>query len=184
MIILLIENNKHKEAFDMYYRKNKFGESVIVEKYECGSCRNYEFLREDRDNYCNHYCHYYHYKDHCKNYWEMSHDVSGGGGCFLTTACCQYKGLPDDCNELRCLRAFRDNVLLKSEGGYLLVQEYYQIAPEIVEKIGAHEMKAEILESIYHNIKVIEKLIIKGNNSQAIDEYVQMVSRVKKIVEI
>ncbi len=168
----------------MYYRKNKYGESVAVEKYECGSCRNYEFLREDRDNYCNHFCQYYHYKDHCKNYWEMGSDVSGDGGCFLTTACCQYKGLPDNCDELQCLRAFRDNVLLKSEGGYLLVKKYYQIAPKIVEKMVTHEKKAEILESIYDNVKAIVKLINEGQNDQAIDEYEQMVMRVHKIVEM
>lgn len=166
-----------------YYRKNKFGESIDVEKYECGSCRNYEFLREDRENYCNHYCHYYHYRDHCKDYWEMSSDVLGGGGCFLTTACCQYMGLPDDCSELQCLRAFRDNYLLKCDGGYLLVQEYYKIAPGIVKKIDAHEKREEILESIYKKIKVIERSINEEKKSQAVDEYVQMVLKVQKIVE-
>ena len=141
----------------MYYRKNKYGESVAVEKYECDNCTNYE---------------------------EMSGNVPEGGGCFLTTACCQYKGLPDDCEELQCLRAFRNNVLLKCVGGCLLVQEYYQIAPAIVEKIEAHEQREEILELIYQNIKMIEKSIREGKDSRAIDVFVQMVLRVQKIVEM
>lgn len=38
----------------MYYRKNKFNESVEVHKYECGSCRNYDFqlMKQFHDMFC------------------------------------------------------------------------------------------------------------------------------------
>ena len=166
-----------------YYRKNKFGESIEVGKYECGSCRNYEFERDNTDNYCNQYCHYYHYKEHCNNYWEMSSDVDGGSGCFFTTACCKYMGLPDDCNELQCLRAFRDNYLLKYDYGYSLVQEYYKIAPGIVKKIDVSEKREQIYKSIYNKIKVIEQLIVEDYKDKAVDEYVQMVLKIQKMVD-
>ena len=39
-----------------YYRKNKYSENIEVEKYTCGTCKFYEFEREDKDNYCNSYC--------------------------------------------------------------------------------------------------------------------------------
>lgn len=53
-----------------------------------------------------------------------------GGVCFLTTACCEYMGLPDDCEELTVLRKFRDEYVPKE-----LVEEYYRIGPKIVEKV-------------------------------------------------
>ena len=166
----------------MYYRKNKFGESIEVYKYECGSCSNYDFLDERGNNYCNHYHRSYGYRCDCQKHWELSEEVFGDSGCFLTTACCQYKGLPNDCNELQCLRKFRDDILLNNEGGVLLVHEYYKTAPEIVRRISVHNKRGEILESIYCDIKTIEKMIMDGNNSQAIDAYVQMVLRVQAIV--
>lgn len=57
------------------YRRNKFGELIDVNRYECSSCAYYEFEREDRDNYCNHYGRSYDYRDSC-SYWEESNEVS------------------------------------------------------------------------------------------------------------
>ena len=61
-------------------------------------------------------------------------DNSGGGkkGCFITTAACELRGLPDDCHELRVLRRFRDDVLVTSREGRALVEEYYRVAPRLV----------------------------------------------------
>lgn len=56
-------------------------------------------------------------------------------GCFLTSAACQYCGLPDDCHELQTLRAFRDGYLAEVPGGPELVQRYYEIAPAIVARL-------------------------------------------------
>ena len=58
------------------YRKNKYNEWVEVFKYECGTCKNYEFEREDRDNYCMHYGKCYPYRDSCRGYWEESDELS------------------------------------------------------------------------------------------------------------
>ena len=56
-------------------------------------------------------------------------------GCFITTAVCEFRGLPDDCLELRTLRAFRDQYLLSSAAGRGLVAQYYAIAPAIAERL-------------------------------------------------
>lgn len=58
-------------------------------------------------------------------------------GCFLTSACVEYLGLPDDCKELTTLRTIRDKVLKATGEGRGLVDEYYRIAPALVEKINA-----------------------------------------------
>ena len=39
------------------------------------------------------------------------------GGCFLTSACVKFKGLPDDCAELETLRAFREQQAYRPPSG-------------------------------------------------------------------
>ena len=56
----------------------------------------------------------------------------GKKGCFLTTAACEHRGLSDDCYELSTMRAFRDEVLLKTAAGQAMVQHYYDVAPRLV----------------------------------------------------
>lgn len=56
-------------------------------------------------------------------------------GCFITTATCNYKGLPDNCHELETLRKFRDGYLIKTNDGLAMVEHYYSIAPAIAEKL-------------------------------------------------
>lgn len=141
------------------YRKNKYDEWVEVYKYECGTCKNYEFEREDVDNYCVHYRKCYPYRDSCRDHWKESDKLSTG--CFLTTACCTYKGLPDDCYELQALRKFRDTVLKKTETGTALVQLYYEQAPKIVERIDrlSEEKRDAILNWLYQEISQVAALI-------------------------
>jgi len=67
-----------------------------------------------------------------------------GGGCLVTTACCKYYGLPDDCKELETLRVFRDSYLLRTRNGCAELETYYKIAPEIIEKLEACKNKAVI----------------------------------------
>jgi hypothetical protein len=55
--------------------------------------------------------------------------------CFLTTACVKYYGLPDDCKELTILRQFRDHYMKEFKEGRQAIQEYYHLAPKIVEEI-------------------------------------------------
>ena len=161
------------------YRKNKYNESIEVYKYECGSCENYEFEREDRENYCKHYGKYYSDRDRCRGYWTEFNQ--GSTGCFLTTACCQYKGLPDDCYELQTMRSFRDNVLMITDEGRCLVAEYYKVAPKIVEKINMRPDKDALLEEIYIQIKGVIQKIEEKQTDDAIFVYTNMVQQLIKI---
>ncbi|MFI3313615.1 MAG: CFI-box-CTERM domain-containing protein [Eubacteriales bacterium] len=52
--------------------------------------------------------------------------------CFITTAVCESRGLPDDCAQLTAFRDFRDGYLMAQPEGKALVEEYYAIAPGIV----------------------------------------------------
>jgi hypothetical protein len=75
-----------------------------------------------------------------------------GGGCFLTTACVQALSLSEGDNVLSVLRAFRDQVLLKTEYGRTLVGEYYVTAPKIVASIDASPYRVSEYESIYRGL--------------------------------
>ena len=108
--------------------------------------------------------------------------VGGKYNCFLTSACVFHKGLADDCAELTALRNFRDNYLKKSPEGIKLVEEYYAIAPSIVEKISKHNDKDEIYDSIYADILVCIKLIEAKSFDEAVEAYVAMVRRIEKVV--
>lgn len=69
--------------------------------------------------------------------------------CFITTAVCRTLDKPDCCEELTALRAFRDEYLLCTENGRAKVNEYYMLAPLIVEEIDRSGKADEAYRSIY-----------------------------------
>ncbi len=105
---------------------------------------------------------------------------SPSGPCFITTACVESVGLPDDCLELKSLRWLRDNYLSKTKEGQDIIEEYYQIAPEIVEEIEKEENSSDIYFQIYKDIKEIVLLIKNKNFEKAIKHYQAMVFKLKQ----
>lgn len=165
-----------------------------IYKNTCGACKEYEFAGNNKKGYCNRYGSSYWDTDSCSHYDEdrdklssRDYDVrdedenteSSGSTCFLTTACCQYRGLPDDCYELTTLRKFRDTYLKTTEAGNALVEEYYRIAPSIVEKIMASPDKAVLLEDIYTEVCKILVLIEAKRQEAAVSAYQAMVLRIQ-----
>ena len=74
------------------------------------------------------------------SYYTPPETNPSGSSCFMTTACCDLIGLPDDCWELRTLRRFRDEVMLSTADGRADVARYYQLAPAILRAIReAHQ---------------------------------------------
>ena len=67
----------------------------------------------------------------------------------MTSACVKSKGLPDDCYELKTLRNYRNGWLSDREEGRAAIREYYNIAPDIVEKINSASNSREIYQVIY-----------------------------------
>lgn len=68
--------------------------------------------------------------------------------CYITTAVCQSRGLPDDCEELTLLRDYRDHYLKGLPEGEALIRKYYDIAPTIVKHINEREDAQRIYEQI------------------------------------
>lgn len=69
-------------------------------------------------------------------------------GCFITTACCEVLGLPDNCFELRALRRYRDEILAGTPDGRAAIAFYYALAPALLNALE-QEKRAEILCRLY-----------------------------------
>lgn len=134
-----------------------------------------DYLNKDTVNtYCDNSLRY---RD-CPIYNDRS---SSSGGCYLTTACVECKGLADDCYELTTLRQFRDGYLAEQDGGKEEIQEYYKTAPHIVCRIDASEDAKAVYEDIYSNvIEPCVEFISEGNNEEAHRLYKKMVDELKE----
>lgn len=140
---------------------------------KCKGCRYID--PNERSGY-KWYCTWYRSYEDPDYVHECSHfESQDRGGCFLTSACCNHKGLPDDCPELTRLRDFRDTYLTKTEAGRQLISEYYLIAPNIVEKLNLHPNQDAIYERIYASICSIISILDQGKFDLAIEKYKEMV---------
>ncbi len=95
-------------------------------------------------------------------------------GCFITTACCETLGLPDDCFELRMLRRYRDEVLATRPGGRQEIATYYRLAPLILARLP-HAARARRLSYLYARYILPASLAAwLGLNALAYRLYVRM----------
>ncbi|HEX8702805.1 MAG TPA: LirA/MavJ family T4SS effector [Myxococcaceae bacterium] len=97
------------------------------------------------------------------------------GHCFLTTACVEARGLPDDCEELQVLRAFRDGYLRQRPGGAGLIAHYYAIAPRILEAIHRGTDAPAVFERIYASVRHVVGQIQRGEHEAALWTYAALV---------
>lgn len=115
------------------------------------------------------------YYKYCRNYDYGDCPIYKGNntsGCFLTSACVEAKGLPDDCHELTVLRSFRDGYMRATSAGVADICEYYHIAPAIVEKIKALPNAKEIFDRIYLELVLpCVEMIESGKNEEAYAAY-------------
>ncbi len=99
-------------------------------------------------------------------------------GCYITTACVEYKGLEDDCFILETLRKFRDEYMLTTEVGKALVEEYYKTAPAIVVKIKQSKHARDIFEDIFQNyLSKAVSLIMCNKYPEAQSLYTEMYNK-------
>ncbi|MDO4340835.1 MAG: hypothetical protein Q4C91_22600 [Eubacteriales bacterium] len=76
----------------------------------------------------------------------------GGGGCFITTACVEHKGLSDDCAELQILRKYRDTLVQEDEVFRGKVLEYYRKAPLIIQRIENDSECGMVYDDLYRDM--------------------------------
>lgn len=154
---------------------------AYVRDYTCGTCVNYTYEGENTKGYCSYYKTYYYHDESC-SHWERSPAASSSGGCFVTTACCQYKGLEDDCYELTTLRRLRDDYMKNTPMGNSLVKMYYDKAPALVEALDKCENKGEVYENIYKRITEVAKLTNEKKYSDAVGRYISMMMYCDEVI--
>ncbi len=170
---------KDKEGIKCYcsYYKDYYDEYDSCSRYEdyriaCKNCENYDTSNgSGYKYYCTYYKTYYYDDDSCRNFKLKG----SSGGCFLTAACCNYKGLSDNCEQLTVLRRYRDEQLAKTEEGQQLIKQYYSVAPEIVQAIEASDNKENTYEYIFSIIEQCVQLIKSKDFNQTLQTYKDMV---------
>ena len=108
---------------------------------------------------------------------QMSGGSSGSdSSCFISSACIESLGLPDDCEELQILRQFRDKRKTSDNAFAELVKEYYQIAPAIVAQINAQADSKGAYSKLYDELVLpCVKYIKNGQEDAAISLYTKIV---------
>lgn len=109
-------------------------------------------------------------------------DSGGGGtGCFITTACVEHQGLPDDCAELQTLRKYRDVLVQEDDDFRSKVLEYYRKAPLIIQEIEKTGESAVIYNNLYHGmIQPCVSLLDEGKMDEAKSLYLNCYERLSK----
>ncbi len=95
--------------------------------------------------------------------------------CFLTTACTEYKGLPDNCVELETLRQFRDHYMYNLPRGKYLINLYYYISPIIIDRINSSMNRVIVYEGMYKTITTCVQYICEDREEEALAMYCRMV---------
>lgn len=111
--------------------------------------------------------------------WKYKIDVEDTDGCYITTACIETKGLPDNCLELTVLREFRDKYIKKLPNGKEIIDEYYKTTPKIVEKINKTPNSKEIYSKLYDKILDSVNMIKSGKFHEAFKHYYSIVDDLK-----
>lgn len=125
------------------------------------------------------------YKPDGKNNNSRSGSSSGSGtdGCYLTSACVFSRGLSDDCDELQTLRSFRDGYFRNQPEGAQEIQEYYQIAPEIVAAINQLPNATKVWNRVYEEmIAPCVQLIHEGRNDETHQLYREYTLKLSSLV--
>ncbi len=112
---------------------------------------------------------------------SSNYSSSSDGDCFITTATCQAEGKSGNCDELMAFRKYRDETLLNTQMGKALVEEYYRIAPGIVECIQNDPKRDEIYQHLFiHYIAPGYELLSKGEGDMAQELYCEAVLALAK----
>ncbi|HET9181234.1 MAG TPA: hypothetical protein VFP59_03800 [Candidatus Angelobacter sp.] len=98
-----------------------------------------------------------------------------GSSCFLTTACVSARRLPDSCEELTVLRAFRDGYMRSLPDGPGMIRQYYETAPALVQAIDCRPDKKDIYDEIYAVIRSCVEAIHNNEPALALNNYRSMV---------
>ncbi len=101
--------------------------------------------------------------------------------CYITTAVCDGMHKPENCDELRKLKEYRDSYLAKQPDGQKIIDLYYDIAPTIVKRIGRSGDPDMVYNHLWTEyIDPCIKLIDEGKNEECRELYSVMVKKLSR----
>lgn len=108
------------------------------------------------------------------------------GDCFITTAVMLANGNEDDnAPELTAMRKLRDEFIIGVLGEQEIVDEYYEIAPMIVEAVNQRPDAQEIYLKLYHKyIQPAANAVINDDFVTAMGLYLDMIEFVVPFAEM
>jgi serine/threonine protein kinase/rRNA-processing protein FCF1 len=149
--------------------KNYYVNKGLVLPKRCPECRSQGCRRDNsRSSY------HSKYYSSGNTYTSSNNSNKSSGGCFITTAVCDFYGKPDDCYELTMLRGFRDSWLAEQVDGKELINKYYVNAPDLVtemKKSENYERYCMVLMNDFINPCV--SLINQGRNEECKALYIE-----------
>ena len=114
------------------------------------------------------------------DYEKISNGFKKHRFCYITTAVCESLGKDDSCEELMCLREFRDHWLLLTDGGQELVDRYYETAPGVIRAMQQRPDYRELCRDIYERyICPCIHMIHEGRYEDCKVHYIDMVETLK-----
>lgn len=102
-------------------------------------------------------------------------------GCYITTAVCTALGQGDDCPALQALRGFRDGWMARHPSGAVLTQEYYALAPAIVQAIARQPDSQAVYRALWRDsIAPCVRHIRARRYTACLTRYVQMMLQLER----
>lgn len=107
---------------------------------------------------------------------------NSGGGCYITTAVCEYAGEKDDCELLTILRKWRDDFVSTGIFGRNCIEIYYHEAPRIVSALRMLPKNRQVIvfARIRRIIKRAASAIRRGHSGEALIYYVRGIALAKE----
>ena len=101
--------------------------------------------------------------------------AKAGGGCYITTAVVQHKGLSDDCLEMQKLRYFRQQYIHNSNNRVLKkeLNQYYILGQTIVNWANSRQDSIKIWEFISNYVFEVVEFIDKNELTNAYKHFKQ-----------
>lgn len=115
------------------------------------------------------------------NCYDTNTGKRAGTGCIVTTATMRnLHDKDDDCDELQTFRKYRDTFLQHQPGGTDLIDEYYQIAPAIVDSINSKPNAKEIYAEFWKGVlEPCLQMMKSGKNEEVREFYKKAIEELK-----
>ncbi len=140
----------------------------------CENCSYYSYAGKWSKGYCSYYKTYTYANESCEHETQ-----SGTTGCFIKLAAAA-NGFAPDSRFVNTIRAFRDRLLPKFDGGRKAIEEYYALAPAIVDHINSDPQREMVLSKIFHRLQACVTHIQNNENTQAFNLYKETMAQLKK----